>query len=80
MFQSRNVLKQVNHHGSYLLQPYDRQGNDGKEKTRYEVQALVAEYETDGSMKFITGEDLELGIVTNKRTVRPYKLELDEAT
>ncbi len=30
-------------------------------KTRYEVQELlVAEYETDGSMKFITGEDLNL--------------------
>ncbi len=39
---------------------HDRQGNMER-KTRYEVQELlVAEYETDGSMKFITGEDLEL--------------------
>ncbi len=31
-------------------------------KTRYAStqELLVAEYETDGSMKFITGEDLEL--------------------
>ncbi len=48
-------------------------------KTRYEVQELlVAEYETDG-MKFITGEDLELGIRQKiKGTVRPEKLEFDE--
>ncbi len=31
------------------------------EKNRYSTEvALVAEYETDGGMKFITGEDLEL--------------------
>ncbi len=45
-------------------------------KTRYEVQELlVAEYETDGSMKF-TGEDLELWYCDKiKGTVRPEKLE-----
>ncbi len=47
-------------------------------KTRYEVQELlVAEYETDGSMKFITGEDLELWYRDKiKGTVRPEKLNL----
>ena len=50
-------------------------------KTRYEVQELlVAEYETDGSMKFITGEALELWYRDKiKGTVRPEKLEFDEA-
>ncbi len=44
-----------------------------RKDTRYEVQGyFVAEYETDGSMKFITGEDLSFGIVTKiKRAVRP---------
>ncbi len=40
---------------------------------------LVAEYETDGSMKFITGEDLELWYRGQiKGTVRP-EIEFDEA-
>ncbi len=37
-------------------------------KTRYEVQELfVAEYNGDGGMKFITGEDLNFGIVTKSK-------------
>ncbi len=50
-------------------------------KTRCEVQELlVAEYETDGSMKFITGEDLEnFGIVTKSKERYVPKLEFDEA-
>ncbi len=61
-----------------LFDTYDEQGNDGR-KTRYEVQELlVAEYETDGSMKFITGEDLELVSWQNQRN-GTSKLEFDEA-
>ncbi len=58
-----------------------RQTTMMERKTRYEVQELlVAEYETDGSMKFITGEDLELWYRDKiKGTVRPEKLEFDEA-
>ncbi len=44
------------------------------------LRLLVAEYETDGSMKFITGEDLELCIVTkSKERYVPERLEFDEA-
>ncbi len=62
MFQSRNVEASKSSSGSYrYLTTYDRQKNDGKRKTRYEVQELLAaEYETDGSMKFITGKICEL--------------------
>ncbi len=48
-------------------------------KTRYEVQELlVAEYEIDGSMKFITGEDLELWYRDKIKgtVIRPEKLNL----
>ncbi len=54
---------------------------DGKkDKIRSTRIKFVAEYETDGSMKFITGEDLELLVSWQiKGTVRPEKLEFDEA-
>ncbi len=51
------MLKQVNHQvavSRYLTHTTDKVMME--RKTRYEVQELlVAEYETDGSMKFITG-------------------------
>ncbi len=54
MFQSRNVEgKSPSGSYRYLTHTTDK-ANDGKKDT-YEVQELlVAEYETDGSMKFIT--------------------------
>ncbi len=39
------------------------------------TRLLVAEYETEIDMKFITGEDLELCTVTNQRN-KPEKLNL----
>ncbi len=36
---------------------------------------LVAEYETDGSMKFITGEDLELLVMTISNGNNPGEIE-----
>ncbi len=56
-----NVEANGNHRsGSYrYLALADEQGNDGK-KTRYNAKiACYREYETDGSMKFITAKDLE---------------------
>ncbi len=65
------MLKQVNWQLS-LFDTYDRQGNDGKKDKIQKYKALVAEYETDGSMKFVTGEDLELWYRDKiKGTVRP---------
>ncbi len=55
MFQSRNVEARIIKWQLSLFDTYDRQGAMMERKTRYEVQELlVAEYETDGSMKFIT--------------------------
>ncbi len=54
MFQSRNVEASKSSSGKvrYLTHTTDKAMME--RKTRYEVQALfVAEYETDGSMKFI---------------------------
>ncbi len=62
MFQSE-MLASKSSSGSYRYLTHTTDKAMMKER-RYEVQELlVAEYETDGSMKFITGEDLELGIV-----------------
>ncbi len=59
-----------------ILTTYDRQGTMER-KTRYEVQELlVAEYETDGSMKFITAQNF--GIVTKLKERYVLKLEFDE--
>ncbi len=47
-------------------------------KTRYEVQELfVVEYDTDGSMEFITGA-VRIGTeIKIKGTVKPEKLEFN---
>ena len=81
MFQSRNVEASKSSSGSYRYLTHTTDKAMMERKTRYEVQELlVAEYETDGSMKFITGEDLELWYRDKiKGTVRPEKLEFDEA-
>ncbi len=61
MFQSRNVEASKSHQ-KWQLSLFDiRQTKammEERQDTKYKL--LVAEYETDGSMKFITGEDLEL--------------------
>lgn len=81
MFQSRNVEASKSSSGSYRYLTHTTDKAMMERKTRYEVQELiVAEYETDGSMKFITGEELELWYRDKiKGTVRPEKLEFDEA-
>ena len=81
MFQSRNVEASKSSSGSYRYLTHTTDKAMIERKTRYEVQELiVAEYETDGSMKFITGEDLELWYRDKiKGTIRPEKLEFDEA-
>lgn len=81
MFQSRNVEASKSSSGSYRYLTHTTDKAMMERKTRYEVQELlVAEYETDGSMKFITGEDLELWYRDKiKGTIRPEKLEFDEA-
>ncbi len=68
MFQSRNV-ETVNHQsGSYRYLAHTTDRAMMERKTRLKVQELlVAEYEADGSMKFITGEDLELVSWQNQR-------------
>ncbi len=54
------MLAKVNHQVAVIVIWHIRQTRAMMErKTRYEVQELlVAEHETDGSTKFITGEDL----------------------
>jgi adenylate kinase family enzyme len=81
MFQSRNVEASKSSSGSYRYLTHTTDKAMMERKTRYEVQELiVAEYETDGSMKWITGEELELWYRDKiKGTVRPEKLEFDEA-
>ncbi len=67
------MLKQVKSpSGSYryLTHTTDKAMMERKHDTEGTIE-LVAEYETDGSMKF-TGEDLELcGQTKSKGTVRP---------
>ncbi len=76
--QSQNVEASKSSSSSYIvIWPYDRQGNDGRRQdTKYRV--LVAEYETDGSMKFITGEDLFLVSWQNQKN-STSEVEFDEA-
>ncbi len=68
------MLKQVNHQVAKLslFDTYDRQGTMER-KTRYEGQELlVAEYETDGGMKFYYWRRFRtLVFWWNKGTVRP---------
>ncbi len=62
-----------------LFDTYDRQGNDATDNRSTRI-AFVAEYETDGSMKFITSERFRTLVSENScGTVRPKKLEFDEA-
>ncbi len=63
MFQSRNVETEVNHQKSgsyrYLTHTTGKKAMmEEKDKIRQSTKFSIAEYETDGSMKFITGEDL----------------------
>ena len=81
MFQSRNVEKSKSESGTYRYLTHTTDKAMMERKTRYEVQELlVAEYETDGSIKWITGEELELWYRNKiKGTVKPEKLEFNEA-
>ncbi len=70
MFQSRNVEQEVNHQVAVIVIWHIRQTKammERRQKIQKYKKLLVAEYETDGSMKFITGEDLER-IVTNEQS------------
>ncbi len=58
------MLKQVNHQVAVIVvfDTYDRQSNDGRRDQMQKYREIAWEYETDGSIKFITGE-LELDII-----------------
>ena len=81
MFQSRNVEASKSASGSYRYLTHTTDKAMMERKTRYEVQELlVAEYGTDGSIEFLNGEQLEIWYRDKiKGTVRPEKLEFDEA-
>ena len=81
MFQSRNVEASKSSSGSYRYLTHTTDKAMMERKTRYEVQELlVAEYGTDGSIEFLNGEQLEIWYRDKiKGTVRPEKLEFDEA-
>ncbi len=86
--QSRNIETSKSSSGSYRYLTLRQTKAMMERKTRYEVQKLlVAEYETDGSMKFITGEDLELwyrdkikGTVREVNLMKRYKKHLQESS
>ncbi len=68
MFQSRNVEASKSSSGSYRYLTHTTDKAMMERKTRYEVQELfVAEYKLMAVLKFITGEDLELCIVTKSK-------------
>lgn len=81
MFQSRNVEVSKSSSGSYRYLTHTTDKAMMERKTRYEVQELfVVEYDTDGSIEFITGEQLEIWYRDKiKGTVKPEKLEFNEA-
>jgi hypothetical protein len=81
MFQSRNVEISKSESGSYRYLTHTTDKAMMERKTRYEVQELlVAEYGTDGSIEWKTGEELELWYRNKiKGTVKPEKLEFSEA-
>lgn len=81
MFQSRNVEVSRSESGSYRYLTHTTDKAMMERKTRYEVQELlVAEYGTDGSIEWKTGEDLEIWYRNKiKGTVKPEKLEFNEA-
>lgn len=81
MFQSRNVEASKSASGSYRYLTHTTDKAMMERKTRYEVQELlVAEYGTDGSIEFLNGEQLEIWYRDKiKGTIRPEKLEFDEA-
>ncbi len=79
MFQSRKCWK-ANHQVAVIViyhHTTDKAMMERKDKIRRQ-ELLVAEYETDGSMKFITGEDELWYRDKIKGTVRPREMEFDE--
>ncbi len=79
MFQSEIASKSSSGSYRYLTHTTDKAMMERKTKIRSTRIACRRISETDGSAKFITGEDLELWYRDKiKGTVRPEKLEFDE--
>ncbi len=80
MFQSRKCWYKVNHQVAVIVisDTYTDKAMDGKKDKIRSKRFACRNYETDGSMKFITGEDLELWYrdkIVKDGTSREIKLD-----